>query len=319
MNESERARYIAAAPNVDIDKQTLTILANAVAAKDRSLLLGFTDYAKHIMNMFPEKIAGVIDDRYAGISFRGIPVSPVASDLPAYDQMVVCDYRKALIYKSRFYETCMTQRKPFYVADKYGAETTKVVDFIRLDPVYQAIWSRKQLAPSTMLSEAGLFFVCELLRSCLDLPGDVAEVGAWQGGSAWYIAQMLHEAKSEKQLHVFDMGEELKHDNPQAIVCHEQMVKDLAFYPHTKCYFGAATPHLKTLIGKQLSFAFLDFGYNEFILSTLYDALTPGGILLLDNYGHMLGHPDQFDALLAKRRAIAIRMYKSPVSFVIKR
>lgn len=314
----DKISYIARAPNVEIDKPTLTRLAEMTAQKSNTVLLGYNDYTKHLINMFASQISHVVDEKYAGISFRGVEVRPMG-DFPDCEQMVVCSYPDFMKFKIHYFGQAHQKRIPFLFPDKYGAETTKIVDYIRLDPLYQKINEDAANCPPTMMSEAGMFFILELLRSCLSLDGDVAEVGAWQGGSAWQMARMLHLTGSDKLLHTFEMGEDLASDNPQGIVSHQQMERDLAFYPGARCHFGPAITSLKTIQEGALCFCFIDFGYTEAVLDICFKMLVPGGIMLLDNYGHALGHPDLFDAFFAKHGLTVIRQSKSPVAFVIKR
>jgi predicted O-methyltransferase YrrM len=321
VTDAEIQTYIARAPAARLDKPTLSAMSSLIKGRDGVVLLGFNDYAKHLINMFGAAIASVIDDRYQGLDFRGTAVVAAEDTLPEAQCFLICDYDRFYDYKARYYAEAAARRIPFLFPDKYGTETTKVVDFARLDPVHQAIRAGREAAPASMLSEDGLFFTLEMLRGCMMLDGDVAEVGAWQGGSAWYLARMLDQYGSDKRLHVFEMGETLAQNNPQGIVCEAQMRRDLGFYPHAECHFGPATPHLEALHeqGARFSFIFLDFGFSERILSLCYEALVPGGVLLLDNYGHALGHPDMFDQFFAERGTTAIRMARSPVAFSIKR
>lgn len=318
MLDTASESYIAKARPIGLDKDTLRELASLVLTSDKIVLLGFNDYAKHLINMFPGRILMVIDEKYDGIQFRGIQVQK-ASGLPDCDQLVVCAYEKLFTYKCHYYADAAKRKIKFSVASKYGTERTKVLDFLHLDPLYQSIWAERSNSPSSMMSDAGMFFLLELLRNTLSLPGSVAEVGAWQGGSAWHIAKVLKACAPEKDFHVFDIGEKHAADNPQGIVSEEQMVRDLAFYPNVTCHFGPAISALKSLEPKDLCFCFIDFGFNNSVMETCYDMVVPGGILLLDNYGHVGGHPDQFDAFFEARGTRVVRQSKSPVAFSIKR
>jgi predicted O-methyltransferase YrrM len=310
--------YVSRTPAVGIDRATLQELAGFVESGRTAVLLGFNDYAKHLINMFPGQVVQVMDRQFQEIGFREVPVSLLGTDLPTCDQVVVCDYDSLLTFKRAYYAETARRRIPFRFATKYGSEATKIVDFIRLDPLYHDIFASSGESPPTMMSEGGLFFLLELLRSCLDVPGEVAEVGAWQGGSAWYIAKFLRSVGSTKQLHVFEMGESLRRDNPQGIVCHDEMQARLSFYDNAICHFG---PAIESLAGVSATFAFvfIDFGFSAPVMEQCWDRLADGGIMLLDNYGHTLGHPDLFDAFLEERDASVIRLYRSPVAFAFKR
>jgi hypothetical protein len=320
MLEPEKTRYIARAPRVAVEPATLTRLAEFCAAGDRTLLLGYNDYAKHLVNLFGTRIVGVIDvsGRYEGIEFRGVPVlSP--SDWRECDQVLVCDHSQLLFFKRMFFTRCTQEKIAFRFADTYGTESMKVVDFAVQDPLYRTILHGSDQRPPSMLSEPGVFALLELLRSCLALDGEVADVGAWQGGSAWYMARLLALHGSDKKLFVFDKGEELGPDNPQGIVGDQQMARDLAFYPAATVLFGNVVHTMRDLDAELFAFVFLDFGWVESIVDFFYQRLAVGGIMLLDNYGHTLGHPDEFDAYFERHGATVVRQYRSPVGFVVKR
>jgi hypothetical protein len=310
-------RYIAAAPKVQIDVDTLAQLSRFLATGKATMLLGFNDYAKHLINLHTDTVVGVMDFRksHQGITYRQKAVAPVGWQ--ECEQFVVCDYSSLFAYKRAIYARCAKERKAFLFAGHYNKQQTKVVEFIHQDPLYQGIFDTTP-RPATMLAESGLFNTLELLRSTLMLPGDVAEVRAWQGGSAWHIARMLHLTGSTKGLFTFDMGETMPATNPQGIVCEDQMRADLGFYPHTQCFFGPATASLPQLDNRTFSFVFIDFGFVENILDFFWSGMTPGAVLLMDNYGHTLGHPDLFDAFLEARGSTAVRTYKQPDSFAIK-
>lgn len=316
MLKPEHLQYISRAPRAKLDHETLKALAAICANGKTTTLLGFNDYAKHLINMFSETITGVQDEHYTGITYRNITVGTV--EFTDTEQFVVCDYEELFEYKKKIYSECHQKRVPFLFAPKYENKSTAVVNFIQQDALYRGIFNATA-RPASMLSEPGLFSLLEALRSTLPLDGAVAEIGAWQGGAAWHMAKLLELTGSNKRLCTFEMGEALASNNAQGIVCEEQFARDLSFYPRSECYFGPAIAALEAhLNDTKLSFVFIDFGYVENIMDFVWERMVPGAVMLLDNYGHTLGHPDLFDAFLAERGATAIRQHNNPSALVMK-
>jgi hypothetical protein len=295
-----------------VDRTTLANLVDILGNGKKTVLLGFNDYAKHLINICPN-ICGVVDSRYSGVSFRGVIVS---DNLPECEQAVVVDYSQLFAFKQRHYAALYKRKAAFRYPAKFGEQETKTIDFISQDPLYQHVFNCDG-GPPTMMSRSGIFFILEMLRSCLRVPGAIAEVGAWQGGSAFYMARLLAHLGSDKDLLVFEKGEALK--GPNGVVCEEQMRRDLAFYAKTQCLFGPALSNLQAMPDVTFAFVFLDFGFSGRILEFLYDRLSVGGMILFDNYGHTQGHPDLFDAFFERRGESLVRLPRSTSAFMVKR
>lgn len=154
---SAQLGYISRAPNVGIDKPTLTRLAEMIEGKSDTILLGFNDYTKHLINMFCDNIRYVVDPKYAGVEFRGVTVRPLG-EFERCGQMLVCSYPDFMVLKEHYFAAAQKARVPYLFPDKYGADTTKIVDFWRLDPLYKKIIKEAADCPPSMMSEPGLFF-----------------------------------------------------------------------------------------------------------------------------------------------------------------
>lgn len=302
--------------NVSID--TVKELSILVEKGSPATLLGYNDYTKHVINLSLEHVVAVVDDRYAGMSFRDVPVLR-ESEVPDCKQVVACDYGRIVDFKRKHHATLQSRRIGFKVASKYGDVSTRSVDWTKQDPVYAEIFAQESQRPTSMIGINGILNVLEHLRACLMLPGDVAEIGAWQGGSAWSMAKFLERTGSKKQLHVFDLGEKQDRASAQAIVCEDEMRRALSFYPGARCVFGDALEGLRKLEGRQFCFAFLDFGFDERIMTEIWDRLVPGAILVMDNYGYLEGHPYLFDAFIEARRSTVIRRHGTPIATAFKR
>ena len=223
------ARYLDDLKRLPICQETVRQLAMIVAANDlATVLIGFNDYSKHLINLFPDLIVAVIDDHYAGIDFRDVPVQSTSQPLPDCKRLLVCDYDKIIESRRHYSDEIKPGKLVLSFASSYEGRSTRKLDIVRHDPLLREVFSTRHRRPSSMMGEAGASQILEQLRACLMLEGDVADIGAWQGGSAWWMAKYMSLLGVQKRLFVFDYGEQQPREKPQSIVCEEQMKRDLA-------------------------------------------------------------------------------------------
>lgn len=318
--ENDIGPYLERTESLGICKDTLQDLARIVEKNGlATVLVGFNDYAKHLINMFPGQIVAVMDEHYGGITFRDVPVLPPTQPLPDCRHVLACDFEK-IVEAKKFYAEALRKQKAIYsYAAKYEGTSTRKIDIVRQDPLLREVFSPRHRRPTSMMGEAGASQILEQLRACLMLEGDVAEIGAWQGGSAWCIAKYLSLVGSQKTLFVFDYGEMQPRDKPRSLVCEDQMRRDFSDFSLARLFFGPARDRVAEAITGRLCFVFLDFGWNNEIIPFVYERLTLGGIMLFDNYGFTAGEPDKFDTFFEAQGSPVVRTYGSTRAFVIKR
>jgi hypothetical protein len=148
----------------------------------------------------------------------------------------------------------------------------------------------------------------ELYKQTLGVSGHIAEVGTFKGASFFLFAKLIKifESESLTQVHGFDWfggmdsdtGADFKvekgsYQADEATVrklIEIQQLENLAFL-HKIDVTKELKPFLNTHKHLQFKLVFLDAGLYEVVtaaLPLLWERLTPGGILILDQYNHEL-------------------------------
>ncbi len=290
----------------DLEALALQVLE----ARDPAVLLGFNDCAKHLVNLCKGEvpIPAIADVRPTvhGFRFRGVPVVSLekALELPARRYVVTAERNNYL------YAEAVLARHPGRRVIQYPLSADKPP--YHLNAARHLPWLRfmDERAPKGMgMTEARLVFLCESLRQCLSLPGDVAEVGVFQGCSAWHLARILEQSAPDRRLLLFDLFEHLPESEPDGIMCLDE-VRALVAYPRAELYSGDAGEQAGALRAARLCFAHLDIGFNvPAAVEAAFEAVVPGGVLVLDNYGEMKDH-------IAARYALWFRGRGHPIAAV---
>lgn len=317
--------YVNAALEVNISRQSLrqmvTVAGNTVG---NICVIGFNDYAKHLLNLFPDKVKYVIDHATdkRDISFRGVKVMRRIEDIKGEvkcfiitDLAYIYDYQRDIMLHARF------KRSRIYFPAELNNFNTKGFNLPLQDKFYINLFDDEEYRnrfSASMMREDTLVFLLELIQSTLHLKGEVVEIGVWQGGSAYFIAKLLAELKSNKKLHLFDFFEELAPDQPKGIMCIDELKRKFSFYPNTRFYSGDIRKTIKEVSGKKFSFIHYDMGFQESIMETIVPGLVAGGIILFDNYGHMGSRPGLFDNFVTKHNLKICRIPFSEQAFIIK-
>jgi O-methyltransferase len=148
------------------------------------------------------------------------------------------------------------------------------------------------------------YMLISLAHYAKHLSGDFAECGVYRGGSALWLCQILNE--TGKTLYLFDSFEGLpkshqKHDpyfrEGQMAATVASVKQQLSRFQHITKFREGWIPN--TFIGlerKQYAFAHIDVDLYQSTLDCctyFYPRLTPGGILLFDEYGFTSAHGEK--------------------------
>ncbi len=282
-----------------VKRETLRHLVSFVTpAQSAVALVGFNDYAKHLINLFPDQIAVVLDPDplYQGISFRGIEV---VAELEGHIDLFVMTEYDYLYSAVSIIEAGPYRSVPIRMAPNYAGRSGRVISPEDHLPFYRDLFAgedtRTSAAESSMMSRTNIVFLLELLQSTIHLEGAVAEIGVWQGGSAQYLAKTLAKANSDKSLYLLDFFEDHEAKHPKGIMCIDELERNFSFYHKTEFLVGDIRETVKALSGNKFCFVHYDMGYQRPILDSIVPGLVPGGIILLDNYGHLASKPALFD------------------------
>jgi len=129
------------------------------------------------------------------------------------------------------------------------------------------------------------------VQSTKKVPGDIAEVGVYRGGSA----KLICEAKGDRPLHLFDTFEGLPDDSKFDAIFHkgmfgaslEDVQRYLEQYENVHFYKGLFPKTAEPVHSKHFCFVHLDVDLWESILYCLeffYPRLSKGGVMLVHDY-----------------------------------
>ena len=200
---------------------------------------------------------------------------------------------------------------------------------------YQQIWEFVQSA--TMTSRERIVALCDAAHYIVDseIPGDVVECGVWKGGSMMAAAKALIDSgRTDRRLWLFDTfsgmnsptGKDVdylgkaaaellqEHDPEQSdsVWCRaaiEEVHQNIEStgYPMSRAKFIAGEVESTLAIEKnrpqQIAILRLDTDWYEstkVALEQLYPRLQPGGVLIIDDYGHWQGCRDAVDEYFAR-------------------
>lgn len=161
--------------------------------------------------------------------------------------------------------------------------------------VYFGFVARKPvLRVGTCLPVEARKVLAEQVRLTADIPGELAEVGVYKGGSAAIIAE---NKMVDKPLHLFDtfrgLPEPTEADTLKrgefGDVDLKKVREDLAIFPNVIFQVGLFEWTSGLLYQKEWSFVHLDGDLYETTLQGLkffYPKMSSGGIILLDDFGH---------------------------------
>jgi len=153
------------------------------------------------------------------------------------------------------------------------------------------------------------FAVVLLAKAALKAPGDLAEVGVYQGASA----RLICEVKGGRPLHLFDTFEGLPepggHDDQVfekgKFNCSLESVQAyLKSFPNLHFYKGVFPATAGAVADRKFAFVNLDVDLYESTRSAIeffYPRLSPNGILLSHDYNGVSGVPKAFNEFFEAR------------------
>ena len=205
----------------------------------------------------------------------------------------------------------------------------------------------RAVRPYTMTSPERLFALIQAVRhvSAAAIPGDIVECGVWRGGSMMAAAMTLMDCgDAQRGLHLFDTFEGMTPPGALDVSVDGQQASKLLAVPRSSdpdspwCYAGiddvqanmrgtgypAARVHFvqgrveETVPAHapvHIAVLRLDTDWYESTrheMEHLYPRLSPGGVLIVDDYGHWAGCRKAVDEYL---EAHAIRLLLNRVDY----
>jgi hypothetical protein len=171
------------------------------------------------------------------------------------------------------------------------------------DPEFQRLY--EGIAPLTAGSPERGYLLMRLAQHAVHLPGDFAECGVYQGGTALLLCRIMQGTR--KTLYLFDSFQGLPpphpaHDPPlfregqftTAVAVVKQRLS--SFHQFTAVREGWIPKTFQGLEHHQYAFVHVDVDFYQSALDCcayFYPRLTPGGILLFDEYGWPSTHGEK--------------------------
>jgi O-methyltransferase len=172
------------------------------------------------------------------------------------------------------------------------------------------------VAPFTMTSPERVLALRDATRAIVrnEVPGDVVECGVWRGGSMMVVANELTQLAAARELHLFDTFEGMpaagEHDTAASGETAESILRrqgnceaaesevrknlDSTGYPAARVHLvrGRVEQTIPQHAPAQIALLRLDTDWYESTLHELvhlYPRLSPGGVLIIDDYGYWQG------------------------------
>jgi predicted O-methyltransferase YrrM len=309
-----------------VDRGMLESMVLAVGRLRGTIALcGWSDYAKHLVNIFGEHgaVLCVADDSAVrrGWTFRDVPVVSIDEALARRPDHFVCsriedrvrylaavtaheDYRDQPVH---CFPAPSTAEGQFYDPWKHSRFYRELRDGVAHDDV-----------PGSMLTPEKMQLLVETAKQTLHLDGGMLEVGAWQGGSAWPLAKLMLAAEDPKRLVLLDFFEELPRINPEGVMCEDEIRHWFSFYPRVEIHAGNVDARPQPILSGDWCFIHYDAGFGSERLARCFDRLQVGGIMVLDNYGHIAGNPGRFDDWFQSRGHVVSSPPGSEQGWVLK-
>lgn len=201
----------------------------------------------------------------------------------------------------------------------------------------------RRVKPRTLTGVAKIYGLIEATRYVISsgIEGDVVECGVWRGGSMQTVALVLKSLDiSDRDIHLFDTfegmpppgTEDLRFDGETAGTLLEKGARSQPIwayatlddvregmreigYPADRVHFhpGLVEKTIPSQAPDKISVLRLDtdwYASTIHELDHLYDRLTPGGVLIIDDYGYWRGSRQATDEFIAKR---GLQLFLSPL------
>jgi O-methyltransferase len=184
-----------------------------------------------------------------------------------------------------------------------------------LEPEFLEIYER--CAAATMTSIERMYALYQAVRHVhvASTPGDVVECGVWRGGSSMLAAMTLDSVGDrERRLWLYDTFEGMSEPTGADVALSgERMTEgwEATGYPEDRMEFieGKVEDTLPRLAPDRIAVLRLDTDWYESTrheLEHLWPRLSPGGVLILDDYGHWQGFRQAVDEFLATVQPILL-------------
>ncbi len=185
------------------------------------------------------------------------------------------------------------------------------------DPTFKKLLA--DVRPLSLNRPQSLFNLYQFAKATRPLPGDVAEVGVYKGGTGRLLAQVYD--GTDKQIFLFDTFAGM----PDAInpdvdgwsagdfgdTSIEAVRKAVAAWPSVTCIAGLFPATAGPVVDRRFAFAHIDVDIEQSVRDCcefFYPRMAPGGAIVIDDYGFIncLGARNAVDDFFADKPEVPL-------------
>jgi O-methyltransferase len=225
---------------------------------------------------------------------------------------------------------------------KFGYDLVKpdprlVVDGLPADFDKSTVDTYKKVKPYTMTTPERIASLCNAVEYLGDnkIEGDFVECGVWRGGSTMAaVDTLIKKGDTKREIYLYDtyegmsepteadkvitgtaaevMMEQSDKNDPTSVWCYsalEEVQKNVGSlkYPEGKVHFikGKVEDSIPVTLPGRIALLRLDTDWYESTaheLEHLYPLLVPGGVIIIDDYGHWEGARKAVDEYIEKHK-----------------
>jgi len=179
-----------------------------------------------------------------------------------------------------------------YPASKYARALLKQIPVWESDKAFAGVMGKIDFTPVTI---PRCYFLHQAALHTASLPGDIAEVGVYRGGTARILTETS--APNQKTVHLFDTFEGMPEVDVQkdrhlqgdfADTSVESVKKQLGNFSNYKMYKGIFPDTASPVIDKHFSLVHIDVDIYKSVMDCsdfFYPRLVDAGLMVFDDYG----------------------------------
>jgi O-methyltransferase len=181
-----------------------------------------------------------------------------------------------------------------YVED--GLVAQRLTDFLYADRFSAAYLAGKSTGSwGTMDLRWRVFVACWAASHANSLPGDFVECGVNRGGMSRAVMDYIHFDKSDKKFYLLDtycgIPDRMKASSADVDFsyseCYQDVQRTFSVFPNVRIIQGVVPDTLSRIDSLQFAYVSLDMNCVEPEIAAaeyLWDKISPGGMVLLDDY-----------------------------------
>ena len=261
-------------------------------------LVGFGETMKWMSRLLDERVAGLYDccETYVGYDIAQREVQPLEA-LGAFEEkmgLLICHESLALIEEAMrvIIQDATLSRLPLIW------NTSRAYEPCLDEPWARSIINSARLRGESVNSPDRIFNLMQCVRETHDIKGGIIECGCFAGGTAAVIWETLQAMEDHRSLYMYDsfrgfppheLGADARWNGTFSNVSLAEVCANFADCERVAIIDGNMIDTI-TDFSESLSFAHIDVDSYETVAAvtpTIWDCLSPGGILLFDDYGFL--------------------------------